>query len=147
MYRSWAQQQRKTPVAEKRENLGRQAEFYIGGREPISDMARHYDNDPQNRLTLDYLLCCLLLKNDPVKFLNLYSACYPPSPERIPQAYQEALLVMASMGKISIGNFPIDKINEIRFRSFNDLAGKGNDRELEKQFGDTWWYYSYKRKP
>ncbi len=146
MYRSWSKRQRKAPVVEKKKDPVQPIEFYIGGREPISDMARYYDNNPQNRLALDYMSCCLLLKNDPVKFLKLYDACYPPSPERIPQAYQEVLLVMANMGKINISNFPIDKINEIRFRSFNDLVSKGNGKELEKQFGDTWWYYSYKKR-
>jgi hypothetical protein len=143
MYRSWAKQQRKAPVPQREKSAFTQIEHYIGGREPIYDLAYHYENNPQNHLTLDYLLCCLLLKNDLEKFMNVFVSFYPSS-SKIPMAYQEALLALASLDKIDIRNYQIDKNNEDRFRSFTNLVNKGNVKELKKQFSNTWWYYSYR---
>jgi len=145
MYRSWAKQQRKAPVPQQEKSTVTPVEFYIGGREPVSDIARHYDNHPQNRMALDYVLCCLLLKNDPERFLKVFNMYYMPSQGRLPQAYQEALLLIAATGKIDIRNYPIDKINEASFQKFNDLAGRGKKVELKKQFGNTWWWYYFRR--
>jgi len=139
MYRS----HEKMPVR-KRENTVNQKEFYIGGRDPLADMAWHYDNHPQNKMILDYVLCTLLLKNDLVKFQNVYNRYYPDR-QILPQSYQEALLEMANRKMVDVRRFPIDKNNEIRYRSFNDLVVKRNEKDLKKQFGDTWWYYSYQK--
>jgi hypothetical protein len=140
MYRSWAKQQRQIKVG----IVTRQAtEYYYGGREPASDLVRHYDLNPENRMALDYLLCYLLLKNDLTRFLNLFQTCYPAE-TRLPKAYQEALLALDNMGKTDIRNYPVDKINEVRFRSFNQTVRQGDEKKLEKQFGNTWWYYSYR---
>ena len=146
MYRSFAKRQRKAPLPEHEKTAVAPIEFYIGGRKPVSDMARHYENNPNNRLTLDYILCYLLLSNDPAKFLELFSFCYPLTSSKVlPKAYQEALLFIANMGKADINNYPISPINETRFHKFNELANMNRNAELEKQFGDTWWWYSYRK--
>jgi len=93
-------------------------------------------------MTLNYMLCCLLLKNDLNKFRQLFETCYPPT-NVLPKAYQEAFLEMAKIGMIDIRRFPIDQINTFRYRRFIEMVAKGKDEELEKQFGDTWWHYSY----
>ena len=145
MYRSWAKRQRLTTVPQRKETAMPAAEFFIGGRDPIIDMSWYYEYNPKNQMTLEYMLCCLLLKNDLDKFLQLFNLCYPRQ-ANIPQAYQEALVLIASTGKISIKNYPIDNTLPTRLLSFNQLAAKKNHAELKKQFGDTWWYYAWKIK-
>jgi hypothetical protein len=104
------------------------------------DLAYHYENNPENGMVIDYLLCCLLLKNELAKFLSVFSACYPAMPKKLPQTYQEAFLLLADMGKTDIRYFPIEEINKVRFRNFKALADRKNNAELKKQFADTWWY-------
>ena len=145
MYHSWSKRQRETPLPQREESVDYPVEFYVGSHEPLSDLRLHYENYPQNTMVLDYLLCCLLLKNDPSRFLNLYNTFYQ-SPKEMPKVYQEALLLIVNMGgTVDIRNYPIDKININKFFRFIDLVEKRNDKELEKQFGDTWWYYSYQK--
>ena len=144
MYRSWAKRQRIAPSPERKESSVEPVEFYIGEREIFPDMVFHYNNNPNNPLTLDYLLCYLLLKQDPEKFLNVFNACYQPSHKELPQAYQEALLYIADMGKIDIENYPISQVNMLRYQSFCYAVSKGNEADIKKKFSDTWWYYSCK---
>jgi hypothetical protein len=146
MYGSWAKRQRNTPVPQQEKSAITQEEFYIGGREIIADMAWHSDNNPENRMMLDYLLCYLLLKNDLEKFLNLFNICYQSSSNELPQAYQEALLFIAGMGKIDIRNYPISPTIMQRYQTFYSMATKGNEAGLKKKYSDTWWYYSWKKK-
>jgi len=108
-------------------------------------MARHYENDKENPITRDYILCYLLLSNDPVKFLELFDAIYPASAKTIPKAYQEALILIDNIGKTDIKKYQIDKINENRFDNFCELVSKNRKAELEKHFCDTWWWYYYSR--
>jgi hypothetical protein len=145
MYRSWAKRQREASIPQRMESVASPVEFYIGIREPYADMRVYYENYPDNTMILDYLLCYQLLKNDPAKFMPLFNAFYQPTKE-LPKAYQEALLAVAGMGgQIDINNYPIDKINAGRFLNLMSLLEKrNNDKELEKQFRDTWWYYSYR---
>ena len=143
MYRSFAKRQREATITPHVATL-EQKDFFISGREPLSDLARHYENNYKNEMILDYLLCGLLLKNDLEKFRKLYDLCYFPSKE-LPKAYQEALLEMAYFDMIDLQRYPIDQVNALRHQNFIEMIRKGNDKELEKQFGDTWWHYSYRK--
>ena len=145
MYCSFAKLQRKSPMKQQEKSTFDSIEFYIGGRETIYNMAQHYENHPHNPMILDYLLCYMLLKNDVEQFLNLFDMCYQQSSEQLPQAYQEALLSIAGMGKINIQDYTIDNINQLNFKKFSTLSDKQNHAAMKKQFGDTWWYYSYKK--
>jgi len=146
MYRSWSKWKRNASVPQREKSTIIPEEFYIGGREIIADMAWHYDNYPDNRMMLDYLLCYLLLKNELEKFLNLFNTGYQPSSDELPRAYQEALLFIAGMGKTDIQDYPIPLTVMQRYQAFNSMATKGDEAGLKKKFGDTWWYYSWKKK-
>jgi len=147
MYRSFARRERERTVTPRVATAG-QVEFYFGVREPLNEMTRYYENIKNdnnfNIMIRDYVLCSLLLKNDLNKFLQMYEAFYL-SPKELPKVYQEALLEIANSGMIDLRSYPVNPINTLRHKSFREMAAKGNDHELEKHFGDTWWYYSYRR--
>ena len=147
MYRSWAKQQRNAPIRQREKSTITPKEFYIGGREIISDMAWYFENYPNNRMMLDYLLCYLLMKNDLEKFLNLFDTCYKSSNSKLPRAYQEALLFIASIGKIDIQKYPVSSSVIQQYRNFSSLANnKKNEAEIKKLYGNTWWYYFWKKR-
>ena len=143
MYRKWAKDKRKQPNPKNIKFNENVKEFYVGGRILISELVQHYENNPQNTMIPDYLLCYMLLQNDIDKFLALFNILYNNTSTRIPQAYQEALLSAANMSKIDPRKYPIDRENEIRFREFIEYSSNGNKHILKERFGDTWWYYSY----
>ena len=145
MYRKWAKDKRKEP---NRQNIiyKNANEFYVGGPLLISELVQHYENNPQNTMIPDYLLCYMLLQNDIDRFLALFNILYYNLSIRIPQAYQEALLSAANMRKIDLRNYPIDREHEIRFREFIEYSSSGDKNILKKRFSDTWWYYAYMMK-
>ena len=142
-YRAWAKRKQKTLATRKAENRYPQTEFFVGGREPIIDFAYHFENNPDNSMLLDYLLCCLLIKIDLPRFLSVFNDYYSDKPMKLPQTYQEALLLLADMGKVDVRNYPVEKIIEERYRSFKALAARNNHAELKKRFVNTWWWYFY----
>ena len=85
-------------------------------------------------MVLDYLLCFFLLKNDLVRFLTVFDECYIHSSQEIPEAYHEALTLIAAMGKTDIRNYTVDKSYKIRFQKFNNFANHKNDVELKKRW-------------
>ena len=140
MYRSFAKRQRSKPTPENIANNREMVDFYIGGREILVDMAYHFDNNLDNEVIRDFLLCYLLLKKDLPKFLELFNFSFSRE-LKIPQVYQEALLMIAHMGGADIRNYHVDAANVQRFSNLNDLANRGNREALKKHFGNTWWYY------
>ena len=145
MYRSWAKCQQKAAIPPRETDAMPVKESYFIGYEPFENLMRYYRNNPHHRMLLDCLLCYSLLQNDVSNFLALFNIFYALSPKEIPQAYQEALLLIADMRKMDIRHYPIDEINEIRFRTFLDGMKKRDTAELKRQFGDTWWYYSWQK--
>ena len=144
MYRSFAKRECDLSVA-TRVATAEQVEFFVNEREPLYVITRLFENNKKNPMILDYMLCYQLLKNDLNNFLQIYETDYP-TPKELPKAYQEALLEIPMLEMVNFRRYPINQINISRHRSFYELAKKGNNNELEKQFGDTWWNYSFQKK-
>ena len=122
-------------------------DFFIGGRPFLSDMARVLDAGRSPEMTLDYILCGLLLNKDLDKFCQLFSYFYKVNGNRkIPKAYEEALLTALAMGKTDLSHYPISQDRRGAFADYNALIrhaskNKKEAAELMKRFKDTWWYY------
>ena len=144
MYRGWAKRQREAHIPQSVESVASPVEYFIGTRDPFTDLRFYYENYPENTLLLDYLLCSLLLNNDITRFYSLFQSSYP-TPDELPKAYQEALLLLANMGMIDIRNYPIDKVTSERFSLFINQIRRIEEKGFEKHFGDTWWYYFFRK--
>lgn len=122
-------------------------DFFIGGRPFLSDMARVLDAGRSPEMTLDYILCGLLLNRDLQKFCQLFTHFYPKG-RKIPKAYEEALLVAIAMGNQDLANYTISADRRKAFADYNALlrhAGKHKKEaaEIMKSFKDSWWYYNH----
>lgn len=124
-------------------------DFFIGSRPFVSDLARVLDAGKSKDMTLDYILCHLLLKKDLPKFCQLLEMFYSSNKENIPKAYQEAILVAMTSNKSALKKrYTIDPQINKSFSNYNALfrnasKNKQQAKELMKAFKDTWWYYSH----
>lgn len=124
-------------------------DFFIGGRPFLSDMARVLDAGRSPEMTLDYILCGLLLNKDVSKFCQLFSHFYRKADGRkIPKAYEEAILTALAMGNPDLSETMVSVERRKAFADYNALlrhAGKNKKEaaEIMKGFKDTWWYYCH----
>lgn len=123
-------------------------DFFIGGRPFLSDMARVLDGGRSMNMTLDYILCGLLLNKDLGKFVQIFTRFYPvKTGKRVPKVYEEALLVAITTGNAGIEkNYTISPERRKLFGDFNALMNTcGKNKEsakiVMKGFKNTWWYY------
>ena len=102
------------------------------------------EQDPQNRMAFEYLMCDLLLSNQVVRFVE-----HLPLMERfdypaMPAIFEEALL----MYKLGIGEerfaatgFTVSPQTEQRFARYYELFQQKDNYRLRQEFGKTYWYY------
>lgn len=123
-------------------------DFFIGSRPFMSDLARVIDADNSNRIVLDYMLCHLLLERDLTRFCQLLDMLYKPNSERMPKAYQEAILMALASKKITLTqSYPINSDISRRFTEYNSNFNLAIKNRLQAEtvmssFNDTWWYYA-----
>lgn len=124
-------------------------DFFIGARPFLSDMARILDAGKGGHLTLDYILCGLLLNKDLGKFCQIFTGFYPYNAgDRIPAAYEQALLVAMTLGREDVveKNYGFTSESMEVYQNFNVLfsvCDKNKERAKKdmQQFRNTWWYY------
>lgn len=149
-YKDWCKEKRKKLLQgsgwEMQPDIKR--DFFIGGRPFLSDMARVLDAGRSEDMTLDYILCGLLLNKDLGKFCTLFTGFFPVETKRIPKAYQEALLVARTMKNSGIAdkNYSFDPEIVKKFEDYNAIFrtyGKNKElgKEMMKNFQHTVWYY------
>lgn len=121
------------------------ANFFIGARPLLSDLARLVDADRNNKIALDYLMCGLLLNRDLNKFWMMMKYYPVKEGEVLPRHYLEALLFIHSQK-------PAFKIKE-KFvipdnyiQQFNDFVSLLDQKEigrlaLKQKYSDSYWYY------
>lgn len=124
-------------------------DFFIGGRPFLSDMARILDGGRSPEMTLDYILCGLLLNKDVNKFCQLFKYFYRVKDgQKIPKAYEEALLVAVTMGNQSVAGYPVSAERRKAYQDYNALfrnysKNKSTAMAVMKDFKNTWWYYCH----
>lgn len=147
---SWCQEQRRlwNDVSAERLLPEDRVDFFIGGRPFLSDMARIFDAGKSKEMVSEYLLCGLLLNKELGKFSQLLQIIYPSNDVRLPQVYQEAILVAIDMGDRHMAekSYPIDPEIRQRFKEYSSLyqmykGSKQKEPQMMNGYRQTWWYY------
>jgi hypothetical protein len=117
-------------------------DFFIGGRETVSDLARHLDNSPSNRITLDYMLCELLIKKDFQRFSKLFEICYGyKDGDSLPRAYSEAFMILAALTQ---DTGLINRVSpEVRraYSEYMQLYQSKSTRQIKDKYSKSLWYH------
>lgn len=102
------------------------------------------DRDSTNRMAFEYLMSDLLLSNHLIRFVENLKRIHAFSYPRFPRIYEEALYIYrlgVDEETFNKFGFTIRPETEERFKLYYSLHQKGNMKELQKQFGNTYWYY------
>ncbi|MBW6501622.1 MAG: hypothetical protein K0B05_09540 [Bacteroidales bacterium] len=105
------------------------------------------ESNPGNRMAVDYLLCFDLLdRNLPAFVDNLVKYYRSDARLSLPQVYQEGLLISIASGRNTPEDFNqyiFDPENIKRIAEYIRIydAHGGDGRFLEKDFGNTYWFY------
>ncbi len=115
--------------------------------EYIKTLRMLIDNQPGNRMAVDYLLCFHLLSKDIGSFLTDFEKYFPPDMSPVlPKVYQEGLLISIGSGKKSPGDFSRFRFNNEIIREFAEYTRKyeennGRGGALFSKYGKTYWFY------
>ena len=159
IYRKWAQQQREylsramadtaffvpnAPVPVRHDD------FFINYQYPDNTLLLLLQADPKHRMAFEYLMAYYMLQKD----LEQMKLCidfyyenfdYPD----IPIHYEEALIAYQNStqaGQEFFEKYPVSQVTRERFtqyiKAFKAAQGSvRNFEQLQKQFGNTYWYY------
>ena len=158
-YREWARQQRKNLVQAMTDSTFHISDtpvpchyedFFINYQHPDITLLMLLQSNPTHRMAFEYLMSYYMLQKDieQVKWCmdQFYENFDYPG---IPAHYEEALIVFQNsmqVGEEFYVQYPISQATRERFdrylQAFKATQGsKRNFEQLEKQFGNTYWYY------
>ena len=155
-YRKWAREtlellesgqifEHRPELARARDFRLKDHDFLFSGDEMDSMLGLLNVENPANTMAVDYLMAWCLLKKDLDRFVECISMVKAPV---MPKAYQEALLLRWALTHTDFEGLPpyLSIANARRFNSFIEATRSGKTiAEMQKQFGDTYWFYYYYR--
>lgn len=101
--------------------------------------------NPSNSMALDYLMAWCLLRKDLDRFVECISMVESPA---MPKAYQEALILRWVLTHSDFNGLPayISPVFAQRISNFiNDSRAGKTESEMQRLYGDTYWFYYYYR--
>ncbi|WP_321348175.1 DUF6057 family protein [uncultured Draconibacterium sp.] len=116
------------------------------GSEYLKSLEFLVEQNPQNHIALDYLLCYHLLNKDLKAFKTTYDRFALPQFNNAPKVYGEALLIILFRENASEETLQQYKIQPSQIRDFTKYtssfeAVKGKGEALKESFGTTYWFY------
>lgn len=102
------------------------------------------DYDEQNKMAFEYMMSVLLLNNNVTDFVNNLHRIHRFNYPSFPPAYEEALLIYkfkAGEEALKQTGFTISQETEARFERYNQLMREQNIKALQREFGNSYWFY------
>jgi hypothetical protein len=105
------------------------------------------DDNPENRMAVDYLLCFHLLSKDINAFVSDFEHYYSPGLNPLlPKVYQEGLLIKIASGEKKPGDFSRYRFSPEIVREMADYSkmyqeNNGKGAALIEKYGKTYWFY------
>ncbi len=121
---------------------------YPGIAQP--DLRSILKSSRRNKMAFEYLVASSLLKIDFKSLVNNMKLLKYLKYDKIPQHYEEALLLFQTKNKLDLKELDISQNTLNRFKGFSQLLTRfqGNTKltfeELKKNFGNTYWFYVWR---
>jgi len=125
-------------------------DFAVNREQPDHDMIRLLEDNHRNKMAFEYLMAYYLLNNDLGSFIKHINYADNFNYVSVPKSYEEALTLyafeMQKRGKVmenlrlskkTLGNFA-DYLGILKKYEGDRAKAK---RELEKKYGNTYWFY------
>ena len=105
--------------------------------------------NPNNLIALDYLLCNYLLNKDLKSFRKVYDQYGRSINRPVPSLYSEAMLIQllsSNVSKNELESYAIPPQKIKQFLLYPQLyeQTKGNLNAFRERFGNSYWYYYHK---
>lgn len=155
-YRKWAREtlallddgtifEKRPEMARARDCRLREHDFLFSDTEMDSMLGLLKVENDSNSIALDYLMSWCLLRKDLDRFVECIPLVDAPA---MPKSYQEALLLRWVLTHNDFNGIPsyISVANIRRMSEFlSDLQAKKSSEFIQKNYGDTYWFYYYFR--
>nr|WP_321353582.1 DUF6057 family protein [uncultured Draconibacterium sp.] len=132
-------------LLEKRSQIAK-TDTIRNGSEYLKSLEFLVEQNPQNKIALDYLLCYHLLNKDLEAFNTAYDRFALPYFNSVPKVYSEALLIILFRENASEETLQQYKIQQSQIRDFTKYtsrfeAANGKGEALKESFGTSYWFY------
>lgn len=132
-------------LVEKRSQIAK-TDTIRNGSEYLKSLEFLVEQNPQNHIALNYLLCYHLLNKDLEAFKTTYDRFALPQFSNAPKVYGEALLIMLFRENASEETLQQYKIQPAQIRDFTKYttsfeAANGKGEALKESFGTSYWFY------
>lgn len=110
------------------------------------DISSMVDRNKGNPKYADLLMCGVLAQKDGNTFLQVFNAVASSlyaTGRKIPDLYQEALLLIASKEPEILQMYRIDEDVWKRFADFTDMMRNGKVVQAKRKYAGTYWAYVY----
>lgn len=123
--------------------------FFIQFNEPQNNIPLILEGQPDNRKAIDYYMAGLLLAKQVEIIVNNVKSLKPSGFDHIPRHIEEAVLIYYNSTKTlpDLGGLIINPATQDRFNQYfsayvNERKNPATLKEnMQKQFGNTFWYY------
>jgi len=118
-------------------------DFIFADNNPDAMLYTLMQNNPENKMAFQYLMAWELLNKNLKRFVELLPLGDQLVFAKIPKVYMEALLFVWKQEHKDFNDFPwkTDRIMLEGMQNFLKIAGEKNSSKLEKEYGNTFWYY------
>ncbi len=156
-HREWAESMRKYLYNEDECNKSRwitekraiipSKDLLKAGNEYIITLRMLADNNPDNHMAVDYLLCFHLLSKDMDSFISDFEHYYKSGAGIVlPRVYQEGLLIKIASGEKSPSDYSRFRFTPEIVQQMTDYMkifeeNKGKGSALLEKYGKTYWFY------
>jgi len=158
-YRDWATEALETIKDEKKveehvewgwlRKVRIQKDFLFSEQEKENMLGLLFAHNPENRMAFEYLLASTLVKKDLQSFIKYFPLSKSLNYKVIPKNFQEALIYIWEVTNDDPNKnipYPISNSIKMRLENYKNQYGKTRNAALmEKNFGDTYWYYLHFR--
>ena len=123
-------------------------DFLVGSYGPLYDFVELSQQDMQNEMIRDYVLCAFLLTNQLGDFYLFFQNYYKPySGMLIPPIYQQALIIIKEAGldkDVRLKYKIEDSVLQLYQRyllSFKETLSVAEKEHIAEYFSETLWFY------
>ncbi len=100
--------------------------------------------NPNNKMAFEYFMSYLLLSNNVVRFANNFHKIKNFNYTKVPRIFEEALLIYklgVSEQEFNALGYTLSAETEKRFSVYHSLVQYNQRRQLEQDFGNSYWFY------
>ncbi len=132
-------------LSEKREQIPN-TDTLRKSNDHVASLQFLIEQNPQNRIALDYLLCHFLLDKDLKAFKKAYDQYARQIDRPVPLVYSETLLIQLFASQASGDEAAAYSINPQKMKDFIAYTKmyeqtKGDMNALKERFGQSYWFY------